>query len=195
MTAILHRYATTFSCPSICLAAACLVTSLSGCGSSGTEELSVWVDEQRKQQRVKLPAIAAPKKFVPQPFTAGEAVDPYNPQRLSAALKRELRPAVDTSALIKPEIVRQSSQKQPLESPPLDAMNFVGSIVKDGRPVAILKVNGLLHQVRVGDYLGQNFGKILRITDAEVNLREIVQDTEGEWSERTATLQIQQGAK
>lgn len=177
------------------LVLAASVLFLAGCGVSGTDELTAWADEQRKQQSVRLPPIAEPKKFVPQQFTASETADPYNSQRLSTALKRELRPAVDTSALIKPELARQASQKQPLEGPPLDAMNFVGSIVRDGRPVAILKVNGLLHQVRVGDYLGQNFGKILRISDAEVGLREIVQDTEGEWSERTATLQLQQGAK
>jgi type IV pilus assembly protein PilP len=168
---------------------------LAGCGGGSSEELNQWVLDQRKQQRMKLAPIAAPKKFSPQAFTAPELADPYSPLRLSSALKRESKPVGDGSALVKPELARQAKLKQPLESIPLDGMNYVGQFIKDGRSVALLRVNGLLHQVVVGDYLGQNFGRVMRVSDNEVVVREIVQDAEGEWSERPATLLMTQGAK
>jgi type IV pilus assembly protein PilP len=52
-------------------------------------------------------------------------------------------------------------------------------------------VDNLLYQVKVGDYLGQNYGRITRIGETEVTLREIVQDAAGEWTERAAALQLQ----
>jgi type IV pilus assembly protein PilP len=53
----------------------------------------------------------------------------------------------------------------------------------------------LLYQVRVGNYLGQNYGRITRITETELGLREIVQDAAGEWIERPATLELQERSK
>jgi type IV pilus assembly protein PilP len=71
-------------------------------------------------------------------------------------------------------------------------MTLVGSISKAGRPVALVKVDNLLYQVRPGNYLGQNFGKVTKISETEVTLREIVQDAGGEWVERIVSLQLQE---
>ena len=57
------------------------------------------------------------------------------------------------------------------------------------------KVGSLLYQVRVGNHLGQNYGRITRISESEITLREIVQDGTGEWIERQAVLQLQEGIK
>ena len=91
-----------------------------------------------------------------------------------------------------PELARR---KQALEAFPLDAMTLVGSLVQAGKPVALVRVNNLLYQVRTGDYLGQNFGRVTNINETEVALREIVQDAVGEWIERTAALQLQERSK
>jgi type IV pilus assembly protein PilP len=57
-------------------------------------------------------------------------------------------------------------------------------------------VDSLLYQVKVGDYLGQNNGKIMKITETEISIRETVQDaTGGELIERPAALQLQEGAQ
>jgi type IV pilus assembly protein PilP len=74
-------------------------------------------------------------------------------------------------------------------------MGLVGSIVKAGQPVALVRVDNLLYQVKPGSYLGLNYGKVVKITEAEVTLREIVQDAVGEWIERIATLQLQEKSK
>jgi len=94
--------------------------------------------------------------------------------------------------LVAPELARR---KEPLEAFPLDSMALVGSLVQAGKPVALVKVDSLLYQVRPGNYLGQNYGRVTKINETEVTLREIVQDAVGEWIERTATLQLQEKSK
>ena len=59
----------------------------------------------------------------------------------------------------------------------------------------MVKVDNLLHYVKVGEYMGQNYGKITNLTEKELTLREIVQDASGEWIERTSTLQLQEKAQ
>jgi type IV pilus assembly protein PilP len=74
-------------------------------------------------------------------------------------------------------------------------MSMVGSVSKSGRPTALMRVDNLLYQVKVGDYLGQNYGKITKISETEVTLREVVQDAAGEWIERPTALQLQEKVK
>ena len=72
---------------------------------------------------------------------------------------------------------------------------MVGSVVRSGRPYALLKVDNLLYQVKPGDYLGQNYGKITQDLRDRRGLREIVQDAAGEWIERNSALQLQEKAR
>ena len=97
-----------------------------------------------------------------------------------------------TSGLIAPELSRR---KEALESFPLDAMEMVGSLQGSGQPVALVRVDKLIYQVRAGNYLGLNYGRVLRVSENELTLREIVQDASGEWIERPATLELQEKSK
>ena len=72
---------------------------------------------------------------------------------------------------------------------------MVGSLNKSGAPTALVKVDNLIYQVKVGDYLGQNYGKVIRITESSIQLREIAQDATGDWMERSASLDLQEGKK
>lgn len=165
---------------------------LAGCGSSGQEGIQQWMAEQRAQTKPKVQPIPEPKKFTPQAYTQETAIDPFSSQKLTQALKRETTQSTSSAALLAPELARR---KEPLESFPLDAVMMVGSLVKKGQPVALVKVDNLLYQVHPGNYLGQNYGRIMKVGETEVVLREIVQDAAGEWTERTATLQLQERSK
>ncbi|HSV34679.1 MAG TPA: pilus assembly protein PilP [Ramlibacter sp.] len=169
-----------------------LALLLSACGSSGQEELQQWMNEQRAQTKPKVEPIPEPKKYTPQAYTQEAATDPFSNVKLTQALKRESAQSTSNAALVAPELTRR---KEPLESYPLDAMKMVGSLIKEGKPVALLRVDNLLYQVRPGNYLGQNYGKIMKVAETELVLREIVQDAAGEWIERTATLELQEKAK
>jgi len=165
---------------------------LAGCGSSSQDGIHQWMAEQRAQTKPKIQPIPEPKKFTPQAYTQEAAIDPFSSQKLTQALKREQTQSTSSAALLAPELARR---KEPLESFPLDAVMMVGSLVKKGQPVALVKVDNLLYQVHPGNYLGQNYGRIMKVGETEVVLREIVQDAAGEWTERTATLQLQERSK
>ena len=165
---------------------------LSGCVGSNREELQTWMAEQRSQTRPKVAPIPEPKVFKPASYTLADSVEPFSKEKLTQALKLDSSQVVANGALVAPELARR---KEALESFPLDSMSLVGNMVRAGQTVALVKVNNLLYQVRQGDYLGQNFGRVTKINETEVALREIVQDAVGEWIERTASLQLQERSK
>jgi len=165
-----------------------LVTLLAGC-SGEQEELSQWMEQQKREVKPNVQPLSPPKKFAPQPYIALNGVEPFSAQKLTVALKQE---AKQPNSLLAAEINRR---KEPLEAYPLDSMQMVGSVTKTGRPYALLRVDNLLYQVKSGDYLGQNYGKITKISETDVSLREIVQDAAGEWIERVSTLQLQERAR
>ena len=168
------------------------VAALSGCVGSDQDELQQWMTEQRNQTKPRIEPISEPTKFVPQAYNQEAAVDPFSNQKLTIALKRDSNQATANAALIAPELARR---REALEAFPLDAISMVGSLNKEGKPVALIKVDNLLYQVRSGNYLGQNYGRITKISETEISLREIVQDASGEWIERTAALQLQERSK
>ncbi len=174
------------------MASVVLVVGLVGCDAAGREELETWMKEQRAAIKPNVPKIAEPKKFVPEGYTVEAITDPFSNAKLTQALKKDSAQATANAALIAPELSRR---KEPLESFPLDTMAMVGSMTKQGKPVALLQVDKLLYQVRVGNYLGQNYGRITQISESEIALREIVQDAAGEWIERVANLQLQERSK
>lgn len=176
-----------------CLAALfCTCMSLVGCAASEDDELQAWMKTQMAETKPRVTPLSEPKKFVPQPYTEEGLTDPFNILKLTQALKSESAQSPSNATLIAPELSRR---KEALESFPLDSMSLVGSIIKKGQPLALVKVDNLLYQVRVGNYLGSNYGRVTKVDETQVNLREIVQDAAGEWIERPATLQLQERQK
>jgi type IV pilus assembly protein PilP len=170
------------------LLAAAVLVALSGCGAE-QDELRAWMEQQKREVRPNVPPLTAPKRFDPQPYMQAAAVEPYSVQKLAVALRQESR---QPNSLFAGEINRR---KEPLEAYPLDSVSMVGSVVRGGRPFALLKIDNLLYQVKLGDYVGQNYGKIIAITETEVTVREVIQDAAGEWIERPMGLQLQEQAQ
>jgi type IV pilus assembly protein PilP len=162
-----------------------LLAALGGC-SSDQDELHQWMEQQRKEAKPSVTPLLPPKKFLPQPYESAAGLDPFSTQKLTVAIRQE---AAQPNSLLTAEMNRR---KEPLEAYPLDGMTMVGSLTRDSRRYALLRVENLLYQVKTGEYLGQNFGRITKISETEITLREVVQDAAGEWIERTSTLQLQE---
>lgn len=162
---------------------------LYGCANREEQEAKHWMDEVRRSIPIRIQNISEPKTFVPFAYAAKSDLDPYNPTKLTAALaKAEIR----TNNGISPDLDRR---KEALESFPLDSIKMVGTIERAGTTYALLQADKSLFQARAGNYAGQNFGLITRITEAEVQLKEIVRDTAGDWTERPAKLELQESKK
>lgn len=170
------------------LALALATALVAGCADQN-EELQTWMDQQRREVKPSVQPLQAPKRFDPEPYTQAQGVEPFSNQKLSVALKQEAR---QPNSLLASEMNRR---REPLEAYPLDSMSMVGSVVRGGQQFALLRVENLLYQVKVGDYLGQNYGRVMRIAESEIALREVVQDAAGEWVERPAVLQLQERAR
>ena len=169
-----------------------VVALLTGCAPAGEDELRDWVALERAQARPKITPLTEPTQFQPQAYLEESGMEPFNPLKLTQALRRDSAQVASNVALIAPEMARR---KEPLEAFPIDTMAMVGSLNKVGKPTALLKVDALLYQVQIGNYLGQNYGRINKITETAIELREIVQDATGDWIERNVSLELQEGQK
>jgi type IV pilus assembly protein PilP len=168
------------------------VAMLAACSTGSEGELQQWMAEQKSKTQPNVAPISEPKQFIPESYAVSGEMEPFSIQKLTQALRKDSTQSASNGALIAPELARR---KEPLEEFPLDSMALVGSLIKEGKPVGLVNVGKLLYQVRPGDHLGQNFGRVLKISETEVTLREIVQDASGEWVERAASLQLQERSK
>ena len=147
------------------------------------------MDDVKKQTKVAIPKLSEPKQFIPFNYGGKNNVDPFNPSKLAVALARL---KANSSGALKPDLERR---RDPLESYPLDTLKMVGTLEKPGLSYALLQVDKAVFEVKVGNYIGQNFGMITSITDIAVHLKEIVQDASGDWVERKAKLELQETKK
>jgi type IV pilus assembly protein PilP len=173
----------------LCITAGALMLSSLGACTADNDELIQWMEQQHKEIKPNIAPIYPPKKFDPQPYMGVTGVEPFGAQKL-VPVGAAANPK--SSALL---AAAKAHAAQELESYPLDSMTMVGSLQQGGKAHALLMVESRLHDVKVGDWIGQNYGQITGITDTQITLRETVQDPTGEWIERTSTLQLQEKAR
>lgn len=155
---------------------------VAGCSSGEQEELRQWMKAETQDFRGKIPPLPQVKPYEPVPYDAAGLIDPFRPAKMIAEQKQ------GGGGGVQPDMNRP---REPLESYPLESIKYVGSLTKNRQTHGIVMVDGALHQVRAGSYMGQNFGIITKITETEMSLRELVQDPAGDWVERTSTLLLQ----
>jgi type IV pilus assembly protein PilP len=170
---------------------AAVVAGLAGCGDSANESIEKWMADVSKDMRGRVTKVEEPKKFVPYKYEIDKQLDPFNPQKVTALID-EARKAPSATAGPRPDLSRR---KEVLESFPLENLKMVGMLQQKGAYFAIIRADQNLHRVRVGNYLGQNFGKITGITETEVTLQEMIEDGSGEYVYRDSTLVLQEEKK
>ncbi|MDQ5905499.1 MAG: type pilus assembly protein PilP [Pseudomonadota bacterium] len=155
---------------------------LAACSGGEQDELRQWMKEETKDFRGKISPLPQVKPYEPVAYDAAGLVDPFRPAKMLVDNKQA------SGGGLQPDMNRP---REPLESYPLESIKYVGSLTKNRQTHGIVQVDGNLHQVRAGSYMGQNFGVITKISESEMNLRELVQDPAGDWVERTSTLLLQ----
>lgn len=168
-----------------------LVAAISGCAPSNESELRQWMAAERQQVRPVSQPVPEPKEFTPYSYESRTLVDPFDAQKVVMAVARQQQVRA-TASSIRPDLERR---RETLEGFPLDQIKMVGTMRQKTVNVALLETGGATHMVRVGNYVGQNFGLVTRISETEVQIKEIVQDAAGEWVERPAKLELQEAAQ
>jgi type IV pilus assembly protein PilP len=157
---------------------------LAGCGDSDVREVRTWMEETKAQTKPAVKPLPAPKEFVPYAYDQAAVIDPFNPEKLAGPGGMASVPSAQQPDLNRPREV--------LENYPLDTMQMVGMMQKDGVGFALVQIERSVYRVKAGQRLGQNFGQVKRVTPAAVEIREMVQDAAGDWVERISKLELQQ---
>jgi type IV pilus assembly protein PilP len=125
-------------------------------------------------------AVAYDVEALIDPFKAGK-IEPESKNKQGAGKGGEYQPDFDARDL----------RNNILEKYPLESLKMIGTLNVNNRPMAVIQVEDKVKQVRVGEYVGLDFGMVTRITDKDIELRELIQDAAGDWSERNSTLHLQ----
>ncbi len=162
------------------LASIVVVLGLTGCSLGGMDDLQTFVAETGKDMQGKIEPLPEVKVYEPFAYDAFDLPDPFKPRKLSTGGGGGMQPDLNRP-------------REPLEAFSLETLKMVGALSKQGLIHAVIKTpDNAIYHVKKGNYVGQNFGLVTQISDSEVTLREIVQDSAGDWSERISTLILQE---
>lgn len=168
--------------PGILLAGIAL--ALAGCGGEEHSDLKQELNSLSKDLRGKIDPLPVVRPYEPVPYASFDMPDPFGSTKIELVTKASVG-----GGGLKPDLTRP---KEPLEAFPLESLAMVGVLQQGKQVFALVKADTNLYRVKVGNYLGQNFGVITGILDNQVQLRELVQDAAGDWAERQSMLQLQE---
>lgn len=153
---------------------------LAGCAND-EENVQAWMNQQAQGMRGMVKPLPEIKPFPVVEYAADDLPSPFDPARL--------QPERRAGGALQPDLTRR---REPLEAYPLESLQMVGVLQRKGVTEALVKADQRLHQVRVGNHMGQNFGVVTGIDPSGITLKELVQDVNGDWVERSTTLMLQE---
>lgn len=153
--------------------------TLAGCGGEQYQDIQEFMRKAEKSTPRKIEPLPEVKAYTPFEYVGYDLPEPFRPRKLAATKG-------DTNG-VQPDLNRR---KEPLESYPLESLKMVGTLQQGKAVYALVKADNTVYRVKSGNYIGQNFGLISNIGDTEIKLKEIVQDTAGDWTERLSSLQL-----
>jgi type IV pilus assembly protein PilP len=154
---------------------------LVGCSLDEGDDLDQYMRDATNEVKPRIKPLPEVQPYMALQYNAdGTLVDPFRARR-----------AVNKSTALQPNLNRP---KEPMEAYPLESIKYVGLLSRNKLTYALLKTpDDAVQHVKVGNYVGQSFGRVTQITDAEVLLTEIVQDDlTGDWVERLSSLVLQE---
>ena len=155
--------------------------AIGGCADD-QENIQAWMSEQAAGMRGSVKPLPEIQPFQVVPYDAAALVEPFRGSRIEPERKGGgggLRPDPDR-------------RREPLEAYPLETLRMVGVLSQNNVAQALIQVDKSLYRVKAGNYLGQDYGVITEVSESSVQLRELVEDLNGDWVERTSSLQLQE---
>ena len=159
--------------------------ALAACGGDEHGDLKQELSQATKDFRGRVEPLPQVRAYEPVPYTAEGQVDPFRPERIDVAQQR-LTSTAGSSRIDK----ERDRPKEPLEAFPLESIQMLGTITQANETFALVKAGPNLYRVRKGNYMGQNFGVVTGVDESQIALKELIQDSGGEWVERNSALQL-----
>ena len=163
---------------------------LAGCGGEEQGELRQELAAMTKDLRGRVDPLPQVRSYEPVPYKGESMLDPFVPSRIVVA--QAAGSTGGGGGGVQPDLNRP---KEPLEAFPLDAIQMVGTLAQNKDMYALVRAGANLFRVKKGNYMGQNFGLITAVEEGQINLKEVVQDSGGDWVERSTMLQMSEGRK
>jgi type IV pilus assembly protein PilP len=158
------------------LAAAAL---LAGC-SGGRADLEEYIDKVKAKSGGRIDPLPQVKPYETFSYLATDQRSPFQPDRPASRAGGGVGPRPDSNR-----------PKEYLEQFPLDTLTMVGTLAQSGKTFALVQSqDGLVHRVLPGNYLGQADGRVVSITQSEIDVEELVPDGIGGFYKRPASLGI-----
>jgi type IV pilus assembly protein PilP len=155
--------------------------ALTSCSGEQYSDLRQFVKDSDNLPRGRIPPLPDVKPYEPFSYDAYALVDPFKPRKIEP-------PKSAAGGGVQPDLTRR---KEPLEAYPIENLRMVGTLQQAKANFALVKSpDNNLFRVKVGNYMGQNFGLITEISETTVKLKEIVQDSGGDWTERMSTMTL-----
>jgi len=160
------------------------VSVLGGCSSDGLDDLREFVKTAHADRKPKIEPLPEIKPYEAYAYAAADLTNPFSPTNLKPQATQGIAGGP------RPDMNRR---KEPLEDYPLDGLKMVGTLSRGKQSWGIIQTaDGAVYRVQKGNHMGQNFGRIIRVTDEKIDLVELIQGALGEWLEREASLAIQE---
>ena len=162
------------------------LTCLTGCGNDDFSDLNQFILRVKAEPKgaiQPLPEIKVVESFT---FSPEGLRDPFKP--LVQTEQQDEAAELSTGGGIKPDTTRR---KEDLEAFPLEVLKMAGTVVMKSNLWGLVKADdGTIHRVQIGNYMGKNYGKIIRISTDKIELMEIVPDKPGHWREQQTSLAL-----
>ena len=163
--------------------------ALAACDNGEQRGLQQELAQLTKDARGKVDPLPQIKPYKPVSYTSAELIDPFSVAKIAEAPKANEKGMSVGDKLYQ---FHKDRPKEPLEAYPLDNLKMVGTLQQKGRVFGLVKADQALYRVKVGNYMGQNYGVVTRISDSDITLKELIQDGSGDWSERVTTISLQE---
>ena len=145
------------------------------------QDIKDFIKESDKGLRGRVEPLPEVKPYEPFIYNAFDLPDPFKPRKTEAVKGTGV-------GSLQPDLNRR---KEALEAYPLENLRMVGTLQQGKVIHALIKSpDSNLYRVKSGNYLGQNFGLITEVTEASMKLKELIQDSAGDWAERESSLQL-----
>lgn len=168
----------------LCLGAGVML-ALSACGDR-MGDLRQYTNEIKARKGGRIEPLPQIKPFEVYTYSDQDSRSPFSQSQQSTGLTT-INHGTSTNG-VHPDFNRN---REYLEQFPLDGLKMVGTLTLNGTLFGLVKdSDNVLHRVNVGNYMGQNYGKIISITDSEIKLHEMVPDGQGGWSERVTEVAL-----
>lgn len=162
-----------------------LLIALGACKELPQEDIQVWINANQKNITSRNASLEEKGIFQIFAYQANDRIDPFDSKKI--ALLSTTDPSGGNN--FSPDVQRT---RETLEQYAIDSLRMVGTLRKTAKIIALIEVDKVIYQVHVGSYLGQDMGRVIKISEDVIQVEETTQDAGGEWRKRLVEIKMKE---